>query len=88
MYTVAININLANKTFAITTRDLDRSPHWKPINDTQIRDTGETEIKPFTVLMATEKETAAREFAACIKAAYIAQGFEKEFVKVVDTDGE
>jgi hypothetical protein len=84
MYTVAINVSFANRTFATTVRDLARSTHWKPINDNQIRDTRELEVKPFTVLMVTDTETEAREFAGCIKAAYKAMDFEKEFVKVVD----
>jgi len=84
MYTVAINISFANRTIAMTVRDLARSTHWKPINDNQIRDTREVEVKPFTVLMVTETETAAREFAACIKAAYISQGFAHNRKKLVD----
>ena len=86
MYTVAININFPNKTFALTVRDVTLSPHWKMIDSRTMRDTREATIKPFQVLMCKNTETEARKFANVIEAAYELMGFERELVKVVDTE--
>ena len=84
MYTVAINIDFPNKTFALTVRDTVRSPHWQMIDSRTMRDTREATVKPFQVLMCKNTETEARKFANVIEAAYELMGFEREFVKVVD----
>jgi hypothetical protein len=83
MYTVAININFPNKTFALTVRDVVRSQHWTMIDSRTMRDSRETVVKPFTVLMCKNSETEARKFANVIEAAYELMGFERELVKVV-----
>ena len=84
MYTVAININFPNKTFALTVRDVTRSAHWAMIDQRTMRDTREVQVKPFTVLMCKNTETEARKFANVIEAAYELMGFERDLVKVVD----
>lgn len=86
MYTVAININFPNKTFALTVRDVTRSPHWQMLDAHTMRDTRETAIKPFQVLMCKNTETEARKFANVIEAAYELMGFKREMVKVVDAE--
>lgn len=85
MYTVAINIDHTKKTFALTVRDVTRSQHWKMIDERTMRDTRESVVKPFTVLMCKNTETEARKFATVIEAAYELMGFTREMVKVVDT---
>lgn len=87
MYIVAINVDHYNRKFAITCRDPQRSPHWKPQGgDTwTIRDTREVEQKIFTVIYSSNLETEARKFKAVIEAGYIANGFVEDLVKVSET---
>ena len=96
MHTVALHTDQTTKTYSMTVRDLERSPHWQITNQFSsesgwnpqiIRDTREDNIKGFTVLGQFGTERQAREFANVIAAAYTANGYVREMVKVSEDPG-
>lgn len=92
MYTVALNTEQTSKTFSMTVRDFEKSPHWKCVNEYAssegwnpviYRDTRENDIKPFAVMAHFDSETEARKFSSVMEAAYLAAGWARETVKVI-----
>ena len=82
-YAVAVNVSGSHdELFSITCRDLLRSPHWVAVTEYPyvIRDSRNPQYKPYMVLGSFGNETEARKFKTVIEAAYIANGYQQEYI--------
>lgn len=78
----AVGLNTQDRKFSMTCRDLDKSPHWKMLDGIPkvIRDSRNPEFKPYTVLGEFNTESEARKFKAVVEAAYVATGYEQDYI--------